>query len=53
MDVVHFERSIASANGVKPALISADSEGACPACNGLGMIYTDLAFMAGAGGRLV
>ena len=31
----------AKANGVKPALFSANSEGACPACNGLGMIYTD------------
>jgi excinuclease UvrABC ATPase subunit len=39
--------AFASANHVKPALFSANSEGACPACNGLGMIYTDLAFMAG------
>jgi len=31
---------------VKPALFSANSEGACPACNGLGTIYTDLGFMA-------
>jgi excinuclease UvrABC ATPase subunit len=37
----------ASANGVKPSLFSANSEGACPECNGLGLIYTDLAFMAG------
>ncbi|MGV8979359.1 MAG: ATP-binding cassette domain-containing protein, partial [Cellulomonas sp.] len=37
----------AKANGVKPALFSANSEGACPACNGAGMIYTDLAMMAG------
>ena len=34
------------ANGVKPALFSANSEGACPACNGLGKIYTSLGFMA-------
>jgi excinuclease UvrABC ATPase subunit len=32
---------------VKPALFSANSEGACPACKGLGVIYSDLAFMAG------
>ncbi|HEY3522502.1 MAG TPA: ATP-binding cassette domain-containing protein, partial [Candidatus Limnocylindrales bacterium] len=38
--------AFARANGVKPALFSANSEGACPACNGLGMIYTDLGFMA-------
>jgi excinuclease UvrABC ATPase subunit len=35
------------ANGVKPALFSANSEGACPSCNGAGVIYTDLAMMAG------
>src|ERR1700687_1364277 len=35
------------ANGVKPALFSANSEGACPNCNGAGVIYTDLAMMAG------
>ncbi|WP_210480779.1 excinuclease ABC subunit UvrA [Naasia sp. SYSU D00948] len=35
------------ANGVKPALFSANSEGACPECNGAGVIYTDLAMMAG------
>jgi excinuclease UvrABC ATPase subunit len=35
------------ANGVKPALFSANSEGACPTCNGAGVIYTDLAMMAG------
>src|SRR4029453_4079444 len=34
-------------NGVKPALFSANSEGACPSCNGAGVIYTDLAMMAG------
>ncbi|HEX6140721.1 MAG TPA: excinuclease ABC subunit UvrA, partial [Candidatus Limnocylindria bacterium] len=38
--------AFARANGVKPALFSANSEGACPACNGLGTIYTDLGFMA-------
>jgi len=40
--------AFAKANGVKPALFSANSEGACPACNGAGIIYTDLAMMAGA-----
>jgi excinuclease UvrABC ATPase subunit len=39
--------AFAKANGVKPALFSANSEGACPACNGYGVIYTDLAVMAG------
>jgi excinuclease UvrABC ATPase subunit len=39
--------AFATANGVKPALFSANSEGACPECKGLGLIYTDLAFMAG------
>jgi excinuclease UvrABC ATPase subunit len=39
--------AFAKANGVKPALFSANSEGACPACNGAGVIYTDLATMAG------
>jgi excinuclease UvrABC ATPase subunit len=39
--------AFAKANGVKPALFSANSEGACPACNGTGVIYTDLAMMAG------
>jgi excinuclease UvrABC ATPase subunit len=38
--------AFAKANGVKPALFSANSEGACPACNGLGRIYTSLGFMA-------
>ena len=37
----------AKANGVKPALFSPNSEGACPNCNGQGVIYTDLATMAG------
>jgi len=39
--------AFAKANGVKAALFSANSAGACPACKGIGMIYTDLAFMAG------
>ena len=38
--------AFAKANNVKPALFSANSEGACPACNGAGVIYTDLAMMA-------
>ncbi|GAB4585363.1 ATP-binding cassette domain-containing protein [Nocardia sp. IFM 10818] len=37
----------AARNGVSPTLFSANSEGACPACNGLGVVYTDLAFMDG------
>lgn len=40
-------KAFAKANGVKPALFSANSEGACPVCNGAGVIYTDLAMMAG------
>ena len=39
--------AFAKANGVKPALFSANSDGACPACNGAGIIYTDLGVMAG------
>jgi excinuclease UvrABC ATPase subunit len=39
--------AFAKANGVKPGLFSANSEGACPTCNGAGVIYTDLAMMAG------
>ena len=39
--------AFAKANGVRPALFSANSEGACPTCNGAGVIYTDLAMMAG------
>ncbi|MEV4109582.1 excinuclease ABC subunit UvrA [Nonomuraea sp. NPDC049695] len=39
--------AFAKANGVKPGLFSANSEGACPACKGIGLIYTDLAMMAG------
>ncbi|WP_158889399.1 ATP-binding cassette domain-containing protein [Amycolatopsis anabasis] len=38
--------AFAKANGVKPGLFSANSEGACPACKGIGLIYTDLAMMA-------
>ena len=41
-----IRKAFAQANGVKPALFSANSEGACPACNGAGVIYTDLAMMA-------
>jgi excinuclease UvrABC ATPase subunit len=37
--------AFAKANGVKPALFSANSEGACPNCNGAGVIYTELGFM--------
>jgi excinuclease UvrABC ATPase subunit len=39
--------AFAKENGVKPALFSANSEGACPECKGIGLIYMDLAFMAG------
>src|SRR5262245_32912593 len=39
--------AFAKANGVKPALFSANSEGACPTCNGAGVIYTDLAMIGG------
>ncbi|MGP0100049.1 MAG: ATP-binding cassette domain-containing protein [Solirubrobacteraceae bacterium] len=42
-----IRKAFAKANGVKPALFSANSEGACPTCNGAGVIYTDLAIMAG------
>ena len=41
-----IRKAFAKANGVKPALFSANSEGACPACNGAGVISTDLAVMA-------
>ncbi|MFD1715000.1 ATP-binding cassette domain-containing protein [Amnibacterium flavum] len=41
-----IRKAFAKANGVKPALFSANSEGACPVCNGNGMIYTDLGMMA-------
>jgi excinuclease UvrABC ATPase subunit len=40
-------KAFAKASGVKPALFSFNSEGACPACHGIGVIYTDLAMMAG------
>ncbi|PCN47187.1 daunorubicin resistance protein DrrC [Curtobacterium sp. 'Ferrero'] len=40
-------KAFAKANGVKPALFSPNSEGACPACNGAGVVYTDLGMMAG------
>jgi excinuclease ABC A subunit len=42
-----IRKVFAKENGVKPALFSANSEGACPNCNGAGVIYTDLAIMAG------
>jgi excinuclease UvrABC ATPase subunit len=42
-----IRKAFAKANGVKPALFSSNSEGACPSCNGVGVIYTDLAMMAG------
>ncbi|HEY6880922.1 MAG TPA: excinuclease ABC subunit UvrA [Polyangiales bacterium] len=42
-----IRKAFAKANNVKPALFSANSEGACPTCSGAGVIYTDLAMMAG------
>ncbi|MBY6367364.1 ATP-binding cassette domain-containing protein [Rhodococcoides corynebacterioides] len=42
-----IRKAFAKANGVKPALFSPNSEGACPACTGAGVIYTDLGIMAG------
>ncbi|MEL3947068.1 MULTISPECIES: ATP-binding cassette domain-containing protein [Streptomyces] len=42
-----IRKAYAKANGVKPALFSANSEGACPTCNGAGVVYTDLGMMAG------
>ena len=42
-----IRKAFAKANGVKPALFSANSEGACPNCNGNGVIYTDLAMLGG------
>ncbi len=42
-----IRKAFAKANGVKPALFSANSEGACPTCKGAGVIYTDLGMMAG------
>ncbi|CAM5459988.1 ABC transporter [Streptomyces spiroverticillatus] len=41
-----IRKAFAKVNGVKPALFSANSEGACPVCNGIGVIYTDLGMMA-------
>ncbi|KZE94331.1 UvrABC system protein A [Agromyces sp. NDB4Y10] len=41
-----IRKAFAKANGVKPALFSANSEGACPNCNGAGVVYTDLGPMA-------
>ena len=43
----HIRKAFAKANGVKPALFSANSQGACPVCNGAGVIYTDLGMMEG------
>jgi excinuclease UvrABC ATPase subunit len=40
-----IRKAFAKANGVKPALFSSNSEGACPTCNGAGIIYTDLGIM--------
>ena len=42
-----IRNAFAKTNGVKPALFSANSKGACPTCNGAGVVYTDLAMMAG------
>jgi excinuclease UvrABC ATPase subunit len=42
-----IRKAFAKAGGVKPGLFSANSEGACPSCNGAGVVYTDLAMMAG------
>ncbi|HSP76826.1 MAG TPA: excinuclease ABC subunit UvrA [Cryobacterium sp.] len=42
-----IRKAFAKANGVKPALFSSNSEGACPNCNGAGVVYTDLGMMAG------
>src|SRR5690606_11221886 len=42
-----IRKAFAKANGVKPGLFSANSDGACPSCNGAGVIYTDLAMLAG------
>ncbi|MFC7739821.1 ATP-binding cassette domain-containing protein [Nocardiopsis composta] len=45
-----IRKAFAKANGVKPALFSANSEGACPECNGAGVVYTDLAVMVSVAG---
>jgi excinuclease UvrABC ATPase subunit len=42
-----IRKAFAKANGVRPGLFSANSDGACPACNGAGVVYTDLGMMAG------
>ena len=42
-----IRKAFGNANGVRPALFSPNSEGACPTCNGAGVVYTDLAMMAG------
>jgi excinuclease UvrABC ATPase subunit len=42
-----IRKAFAKANGVKPGLFSANSDGACPTCNGAGVVYTDLGMMAG------
>ncbi|AXH95232.1 ATP-binding cassette domain-containing protein [Ornithinimicrobium avium] len=42
-----IRKAFAKANGVKPALFSPNSDGACPTCKGAGVVYTDLAMMAG------
>ncbi|WP_116114024.1 ATP-binding cassette domain-containing protein [Austwickia chelonae] len=42
-----IRKAFAKANGVKPSLFSSNSEGACPSCKGAGVVYTDLAVMAG------
>jgi excinuclease UvrABC ATPase subunit len=42
-----IRKAFAKANGVKPALFSSNSEGACPTCNGAGVVYMDLGIMAG------
>jgi len=42
-----IRKAFARANGVRPSLFSPNSEGACPTCNGAGVVYTDLALMAG------
>ncbi len=42
-----IRKAFAKANGAKTALFSVNSEGACPNCNGVGVVYTDLAMMVG------
>ena len=46
LEAVRMERDDLKQQGVKPALFSSNSEGACPACNGAGVIFTDLGPMA-------